>query len=319
MQELRKLKDTNIAKGVARRLRLLRSKLQRWHKEVTNKAKNLKVKLQRKQRLVVMDAETYRERWSYRLSAQNLFVGIGIVVIILMVLIFLLIAFTPLHNLIPGYTNGEMIEQTYRNMNTLDSLETKVNNQEQMMAVLSSMVAGEEMGEQVVEDTVTQQKVSGKPDRRNKADSLLRDEIESARPANTPTTDVEVSQSSLGQLFFSPIKGKILHAYDIKTGHYGVDIAGNANEIIKAAGNGTVSFSGFTVDDGYVIVIQHPGNIITIYKHNSTLLKRVGDMVRAGEPIAHLGNTGEHRSVPHLHFELWINGKAVNPLSYVSF
>lgn len=275
-------------------------------------------KMKRKQRLVVMDAENYREHWSFRLSALNLFVGVGIVGIVLMVITFLLIAFTPLHNMIPGYTNNDMVDQTYRNVILLDSLNLKVQHQEEMMAVLSSIVAGEEIADTA--ENESRPKALGEEDKRCKADSMLREEMAKATKANSEqqTTGGPQQNPSGGQLFFPPIKGKIVTAYNSKEGHIGVDVAGNINDIIKSAANGTVFFAGFTADDGYVIAVQHPGNIITVYKHNSALLKHNGDMVRAGEPIAYMGHSAG-AGTPHLHFELWINGKTADPLSYVSF
>lgn len=317
-------KIKQLTKGVTKWLRLLFTT--RPGDEAAHKGNNpfmrkmniLYAKMKRKQRLVVMDAENYREHWSFRLSALNLFVGVGIVGIVLMIITFLLIAFTPLHNMIPGYTNSEMVDQTYRNVILLDSLNLKVQHQEEMMAVLSSIVAGEEIAD--TSENESRPKALGKEDRRCKADSMLREEMAKAKKAGSEplTTGGAQQNPSGGQLFFPPIKGKIVTAYNSKEGHIGVDVAGNINDIIKSAANGTVFFAGFTADDGYVIAVQHPGNIITVYKHNSALLKHNGDMVRAGEPIAYMGHSAG-AGTPHLHFELWINGKTVDPLSYVSF
>ena len=311
-------KIKQLAKGVANRLRPLPSNTDNSTKP-PSRFRQLLNKMRTKQRLVVMDAETYREHWSFRLSAQNLFVGIGIVCIVLMVLTFLLIAFTPLHNLIPGYTNGDVIDQTYHNVALLDSLNTKVQRQEEMMTVLSAIVSGEEIAPSSESDSISRPKALGEDDKRCAADSLLRVDMAQSRTTNGKQQTTTVQQPMVGgQLFFPPIKGKIQLGYNPKEGHLGVDITGSMNEIIKSAASGTVFFAGFTADDGYVIAIQHPGNIITVYKHNSALLKHNGDMVKAGEPIAYLGHSSAN-ATPHLHFELWINGKTVDPLSYISF
>ena len=313
-------KIKKFTKGVAKRLRPLPSNDGTETKK-TSRSRSFADKLRTKQRLVVMDAETYREHWSFLLSAQNLFVAIGIVAIVLMVLTFLLVAFTPLHNLIPGYTNGDVIEQTYQNVVKLDSLESNMRSQEEMLSVLSAMVAGEEIPDATAgEDGESRPKVQGTDDKHCKEDSLLRAEITEARMAEANQRSLAGGQQSVvsGQLFFPPIKGKVLTPYNTAEGHLGVDIAGNKNEIIKAAANGTVFFSGFTADDGHVLAIQHTGNIITVYKHNSALLKHNGDVVRAGDPVAYLGQSST-TATPHLHFELWINGKTTDPLTYISF
>jgi murein DD-endopeptidase MepM/ murein hydrolase activator NlpD len=119
--------------------------------------------------------------------------------------------------------------------------------------------------------------------------------------------------------FYTPLEGIITANYNPVDNHYGVDIVAERNEAIKSTMDGTVIFSGWTVETGYVIAVQHQKNIISIYKHNSVLLKRIGDWVRAGEPIAIVGESGELSSGPHLHFELWHNGMPVNPTDYVAF
>jgi murein DD-endopeptidase MepM/ murein hydrolase activator NlpD len=111
----------------------------------------------------------------------------------------------------------------------------------------------------------------------------------------------------------------ITSTYNPTIKHYGLDIAGKANEPIKATLDGTVIISGFTGETGHVIGIQHGNNMLSLYKHNSALLKKIGDFVKAGEVIAIIGNSGEHTSGPHLHFELWYNGNALDPGKYISF
>ncbi|MBQ6047196.1 MAG: M23 family metallopeptidase [Bacteroidales bacterium] len=315
------IKVTALVRGAADRLRLLRSKLVAlWHK-VTVRMRPLVKHANRKQRLVVMDGESYKERFSFQLSAINLFVGIGVGVIVLIILTVLLLAFTPLKGIIPGYANNEIVEQTYRNMAVLDSLETAMQGQERLLAAMTAAIKGEGVpDENSIEADTSQQKVQGGPDLHNRADSMLRREMEEPRVAETSTTkESEVQTNAVSQLYFPPIKGKVISTYNARAKQYGVDIAGGYNDIVKATGNGTVFFAGFTVESGYVMVIQHPGDAVSVYKHNSALLKKEGEMVRTGEPIAYLGNTGVRNSGPHLYFELWINGKPVNPLQYISF
>lgn len=119
--------------------------------------------------------------------------------------------------------------------------------------------------------------------------------------------------------FFSPIKGIVTEKFQPLSSHYGVDIASKKDEAIKSCLDGTVIMSSWTSETGYVIAIQHNNNLISLYKHNSILLKKIGGFVRAGEAIAIVGNTGEISSGPHLHFELWYNGSAVNPEEYINF
>ncbi len=118
---------------------------------------------------------------------------------------------------------------------------------------------------------------------------------------------------------FSPLSGIVLSPYNVKNEHYGVDVVSKKNEPVKCVADGTVIFSDWTQESGYVISVQHKGNLISVYKHNSALLKKVGNFVNAGDIISIIGNTGELTSGPHLHFELWYNGNPVNPEEFVSF
>jgi murein DD-endopeptidase MepM/ murein hydrolase activator NlpD len=137
---------------------------------------------------------------------------------------------------------------------------------------------------------------------------------------NLITTGIKGSSSSISNyFFFTPVQGIISNGYNPTGRHYGIDIVSKKNEAIKSILDGTVIFSAWTLQTGYVIAIQHQSDIISIYKHNSVLLKREGDFVKAGDPIAIIGETGELSTGPHLHFELWYNGKPVNPREYITF
>jgi len=119
--------------------------------------------------------------------------------------------------------------------------------------------------------------------------------------------------------FFTPITGFISDKYDSKKGHYGVDIVAKTNEPVKCVADGTVVMSSWTQDAGYVIAVQHRGSLVSVYKHNAGLLKKVGSFVNAGDIISIVGNSGEMTDGPHLHFEMWYNGNSLNPEEFVTF
>ncbi|MEM7107917.1 MAG: M23 family metallopeptidase [Bacteroidota bacterium] len=128
------------------------------------------------------------------------------------------------------------------------------------------------------------------------------------------------SYSDLQEIFFfSPIVGYVSAPYNVREGHFGIDIVAKKNEPVKCVADGTVVMASWTQDSGYVMAIQHRGNIISVYKHNAELLKEVGNFVNAGEIISIIGNTGDLTDGPHLHFELWYNGTSVNPEEFVTF
>lgn len=320
---------------------------------IVEKLKELKKDLSHKQRLVIMDSDTFKERWSFQLSARNLFVAIGLSAIVLVALTTMLIAFTSLREYIPGYMQTDLMEQVYSSTAAIDSLEQKLQEQDIMLANIKAVIAGEDIPESIEQKRDTL-KVKPTDDVRSKSDSLLRAEVEAqdkyqvkVADATTPSKMVENIASALIEqkgydgrghvhqfhtqvnfadnrsvsdyLFYTPLKGKVISFFDSQKRHYGIDIAGSENAVVKSVYNGTVLFSDFTLKTGYIIAIQHPNNMISVYKHNSALLKHTGDVVRAGEPIAFIGNTGELTTGPHLHLELWYNGKAINPLEYISF
>jgi len=115
------------------------------------------------------------------------------------------------------------------------------------------------------------------------------------------------------------LKGVITKGFDPVKKHFGVDVVAKQNEAIKSVLDGTVIFSNWTLETGYVVAIQHSQNIVSIYKHNSAILTKAGDYVNAGDPVAIIGESGEYTTGPHLHFELWYEGKPVNPKDYISF
>ncbi|NQV02063.1 MAG: M23 family metallopeptidase [Bacteroidia bacterium] len=183
-------------------------------------------------------------------------------------------------------------------------------------------------GEQIVEDRAlpkdTDARYADIRLTRSQEDSLLRVEIEnqskySLYRIESSDKTTKRSQTLGNLLFFTPIKGVITNEFDADRQHFGIDIVSKKNEAIKSVLNGTVIISTWTVETGYVIGIQHPHGIVSFYKHNSALLKRVGDIVKAGEAIAIIGETGELTTGPHLHFELWSQGTPVNPQDFISF
>jgi len=149
-------------------------------------------------------------------------------------------------------------------------------------------------------------------------DSQFRKEFEESE-LTFLTVKNPITQSLEDQYFYSPIEGIVTTEFNIREEHYGIDIVSKSNEPVKSVAEGTVIFSDWTQESGNVIAIQHRDNIISVYKHNSALLKKVGNFVNSGEAIAIIGNTGEFTTGPHLHFEMWYNGNSVDPEEFISF
>jgi murein DD-endopeptidase MepM/ murein hydrolase activator NlpD len=154
---------------------------------------------------------------------------------------------------------------------------------------------------------------------KNMEDSLLRLQIESEEKFNIFYNNKKESNEIYDLLFFKPVDGIIIEKFDKEKSHLGIDVVSKENELVKATLEGVVIFSNWTAETGNVIAVMHKNNLVSIYKHNSTLLKKEGDMISAGDAIAIIGNSGKWSSGPHLHFELWHNGEAINPEQYVLF
>jgi len=288
------------------------TKNSRW-KIFTNQLRN-------KYRLVILNDDSFAEKFSLRLSPLGLIILIGSVTIVMTTLVISLVAFTPLREYIPGYGNVDDRIAILKISARADSLESTLASKDWYMNNLLNVFSGKTEGKTpkpATDSTGKYKRIDIKP---SESDLKLRKEIESNQ---IQSTSEKVSAYKLNALsnffFFSPVKGVITSSYNIREEHFGVDIVAKENELIKSTLDGTVIFVGFTTEDGYVIQIQHSNNLTSVYKHNSSITKKIGDFVKAGEPIAVIGNTGENSNGSHLHFELWYNGFAINPQDYVVF
>ncbi len=279
-------------------------------------------------RMVVMNNDTFEEVGSYKLSLMNLYVLISTVLVATAILATSLIVFTPLKKYIPGYGGAAESRQLWELTDQVENLEKKLQAQQVYTDHFKKLLVGDvQTQEQVPSETV---KIS---------DSLLNikpsDEDAELRAAVAngsvvaKDTGSERGVKSIGamskdekleQMFLlAPVKGQVSMGFSPDKKHWGVDIIAPKNTAVMAAGDGYVISADWTLETGNTIGVQHPNNVVTFYKHNASLLKKAGDKVKAGEAIAIIGNTGEQSSGAHLHFEIWKNGKAVNPQEYIGF
>ncbi len=283
-------------------------------------------KLRDKYRLVILNENTFEERLSIKLTRLNVFVITGFLAIILIFLTTYLIAFTPLREYIPGYSNPSLEKNLYELMLKTDSIESALKSRDLYIANIKSLLSGEEvsfLGQPYLPaDSAAREAYLAISNTKSRDDSLLRREYEKENLYNLKIDEKSGSKQDIPLSkfnFFTPVKGVITSHFDASKRHYGIDIATGQNEAIKAAYDGMVFFAEWTAETGNVIAIQHPGSVITVYKHNSVLLRKQGAFVRAGESIAIIGNTGTFTTGPHLHFELWINSAPVDPEKYLTF
>jgi murein DD-endopeptidase MepM/ murein hydrolase activator NlpD len=288
------------------------------------KKKSWMNRLRNKYRLVIMNDETLEERVTFRLSRLNVFVVLGTLTIILIILTSILIAFTPLREYIPGYTNVGLQKKLYDLQIKTDSIENGLEKRNRFIQNMKDVMNGKDLSTDVPLSKDTLHKYNNIKLKKSPEDSLLRAEVENQGKYNLyrfgNSENVRQKNESIGKvLFFVPLKGVITNEFNPSQNHYGVDIVSKQNEAIKCVLDGTVILSNWTLETGYTIAIQHQQNIVSVYKHNSALLKKEGEFVKAGDPIAIIGQTGELTTGPHLHFELWSDGNPVNPKDYINF
>ncbi len=280
--------------------------------------KKLIHKLRYKYRLILINDETFEEKFSFKLTPMNVFVGFSSSLVSLTILIILLIFFTPLKEYVPGYTDT----QTKRNIQQLlfkaDSLEESLKAKETYYKNLLDIMNG---GNGLNDSTTTSKKTSSKTSQSNAGEKELAFRSEFEKISNNTKTESkrEISADYKNLFLMTPTKGLISKPFNPGENHFAIDIASIPEAPIKAVQEGTVIFADWTPEAGKTIVIQHTNNLISIYKHNSALLKKVGMFVGTGEVVAIVGNTGEYTTGTHLHLELWENGKALNPEELLTF
>jgi len=282
------------------------------------KSKKIKKKLLHKYRLVILNDDTFEERLSLNLTRLNVFILGTISAIILIVATTILIAFTPLKEYIPGYSSTTLKKKAVKLSFKTDSLQRAIDLNEKYFASIKQVLQGEVSTVQFNKDSIIQAaKLEASQIDLNpiKEDSILRQKVDKEDKYSL----FETATSKANFVLFPPVNGTISDNYNVKTKHYAVDVVVAKDTPIKSTADGTVIFAEWTAQTGHVIIIEHSQGLISVYKHNASLTKSQGDLVKAGEVIATAGNTGELSTGPHLHFELWSDGYPVNPTNFIDF
>ena len=271
-------------------------------------------------RLTLVDDDTHDKLWSRKFTKLNALVYAITAIVVMLALAWCLIAFTPIKTFIPGYPDARTKYDAIQNAIRIDSLENVISKWELYSENLRRVVDGQ--APLKIDSLIKAGNEAGKADAKRIAelaqkDSLLRKEV-----AAEDRFDIASGKGKTlpieGMHFFTPLKGVVSQGYD-KALHPFIDITAPNNSVVMAVLDGSVISAGWTDEDGYTISIQHDGDIISVYKHNQKLMKKTGDKVSAGTPIAIVGGTGSTADGEHLHFELWHKGEAVDPTKYISF
>lgn len=299
-----------------------------------------------KYRLVIMNDETFEELNSFRVTKSKLFLTIGGILLGVIFLLWATMALTPLKRILFGYGDSKLRNQMVDITVHVDSLEKALADRDHYILNMRRRLTGNLEGanalnipsdfnpEKVIPSPTpseTEKPIAEAPEK-----EPPKKEEPVAKPSTTVSADIfsvpykpsnmyesvkrDGETTDLSNIFFTPpIKGYITAEFQPGKKHFGIDIAAPKNTPIKSMLDGVIIHSDWTLETGNVIGIQHNGNLVSFYKHNSLLLKKVGSFVKAGEAVAIIGNTGELSDGPHLHFEIWHNGQAINPSDYLNF
>ena len=283
-----------------------------------NKRKSFWKNFKFKYKLTITNENTLEEIVGIHVSKLN---GVSVLlfaVTVIFLITSVIIAFTPLRNYLPGYMNSEVREQVVLNALRADSLQWVLERQRMYIMNIQDIISGNVKVDSVQSiDSLTVVRTEELLER-TQAEDDFRKQYEETERYNLTTIDNAPVMSGL--IFFRPTRGMVSSDFDANKQHYGIDIAVNPNESVLATLDGTVILATYTADTGYVIQVQHAQNLVSVYKHCGSLLKKVGDTVKAGEAIALVGKTGEKTTGgPHLHFELWNKGRALDPSKYIVF
>lgn len=291
----------------------------KWNnrKRNTNKLSFWK-RIRFKYKLSFINENTLEEVWSFRLSQLSVFISLGVFAFSLVAFTALIIIMTPIRNYLPGYLDVEVRKEIVQNALRADSLERMIEIQNLYLKNVTGIISGTIELDSIREiDSLARIdadfEIPRSPEEEEYVKNFEQEEKYNLAVLNTNPLPVD------GLFFYKPVNGMISSHYQADIHHFGVDIAAAPKESVLATLDGTVMYAGYDPNQGNVIQLQHKNGFVSVYKHNELLLKEPGEQVVAGEAIALVGNTGKLSTGPHLHFELWYNGKPVNPEDFIVF
>ena len=275
-------------------------------------------KLTRSYKVVISSEDTFEERLSFSTNKFNIFLVMTLYSIILIAFTISVVFFTQLREMVPGYSSSDLLTQAIYLTKKTDSLENELELNNTFYKSIENVLSGKT--EQIIykdslnfineTDNIDPQSVLA-----NAEDSILRKYVEEEDKFNLTKNELVIEN----KMFVNPVKGQITQKFNPLDNHFALDILVDTGTPVKSILEGKVIFSEWSVDTGYVLIIDHGDDIISVYKHNSKVLKTQNNFVKAGEVIAYSGNQGTLSTGPHLHFELWKDGTPINPEPLFNF
>lgn len=275
-------------------------------------------KLLHKYRLVVLNEDTFEERFTIKLTRLNVFVIGSMLAILLIAGTTMLIAYTPLREYIPGYSSTSLKKKASELNYKTDSIQKVIIANEKYLESIKHVLTGDISAVKINKDSIieaAEQDITEEDLVPSPEDLNLREKVDKEDKYSL----FESATSKANFVLFPPASGEISEGYNIDKKHFAVDIILTKDTPIKAIADGTVILAEWTTQTGYVVILDHGNGLISAYKHNASLTKVQGDLVKSGEVIAISGNTGELTTGPHLHFELWNDGYPIDPTTFIDF
>ena len=269
-------------------------------------------------KVVISSEDTFEEKLSFKANKINAFIIMLLYSIILIAFTISIVFFTQLREMVPGYSSSDLLNRAIYLTKKTDSLEQQIALNNKFYKSIEDVLSGK------VDEFISRDELSIDSNQINSdiftispnlQDSILRQYVENEDKFNLTNNELVIEN----KMFFSPIKGEITQSFNFNENHFAIDIAADIGTPVKSVLDGKIIFSEWSLETGYVVVIDHGENIISVYKHNSKTLKEQNDFVQAGEVIAYSGNQGNLSSGPHLHFELWKNGTPIDPEPLLNF
>ena len=269
-------------------------------------------------KIVISSEDTFEEKFSFKANKINAFIIMFVYSIILISFTISIVFFTQLRELVPGYSSSDLLNRAIYLTEKTDSLEQQIALNNKFYQSIEGVLSGKTKGflpKESLETDTNYNIIDIKTINPNIQDSILRSYVDEEDKFNLTKNELVIEN----KMFFTPIKGEITQGFNSKENHYALDISADIGTPVKSILEGKIIFSEWSVDTGYVIIVDHGQGIISAYKHNSKALKKQNDFVQAGEVIAYSGNQGNLSTGPHLHFELWKNGTPINPQPLLNF
>ena len=269
-------------------------------------------------KVVISSEDTFEEKFSFKANKINALIIMLVYSIILISFTISIVFFTQLREMVPGYSSTDLLNRATYLTKKIDSLEQQIALNNKFYKSIEDVLSGN-IDEFIPRDELSVDSslinsdfVTVSP---NSQDSILRKYVENEDKFNLTNNELIIEN----KMFFSPIKGEITQSFNFNENHFAIDIAADIGTPVKSVLDGKIIFSEWSLETGYVVVIDHGENIISVYKHNSKILKEQNNFVQAGEVIAYSGNQGNLSTGPHLHFELWKNGTPIDPEPLLNF